>query len=155
MRCPDYEAVGENTHPAAVLVCDLVQSKHAWHISKAVSTVQRQSNDSAIHGALAIVAPKEVREVTSKGSYLSDVFFLQNRNAEKQKGISTLSSCNTHVDNKGVVEFSARISRDKYKQTKKHQKINFPLIQQKQPLKMIVVRDFGNVLVMSLASGVN
>ena len=41
-----------------------------WLQQKAVSTVQRQSNDRAIHGALAIVAPEEVRELTSKGSYL-------------------------------------------------------------------------------------
>ena len=43
-------------------------------------------NDTAIHGELAIVAPEEVREVASKGSYLSDAFFLQNRNTAKKKG---------------------------------------------------------------------
>ena len=52
-----------------------------WLQQKAVSTVQRQSNDRAIHGALAIVAPEEVRELTSKGELLVS---LKDRNAEKQ-----------------------------------------------------------------------
>ena len=59
-----------------------------WIQQKAVSTAQRQSHDSAIHRALAIVAPEEVREVTSKGSYLSDLLFLwkiEMREAKRDK----------------------------------------------------------------------
>ena len=47
-------------------------------------------NDRAIHGTLAIVAPEEVREVTSKGSYLSDAFFFFGK-------IETRRSKNGHV----------------------------------------------------------